>query len=111
MQDRDNGSSFMSGVVLGAMIGAALGVLYAPAKGEETRKKLKDTSEKYVEKGQEVYDEVREKLTPMLNDLKDASEPTRQAMMKKFDELSDEVKSKVKEEKETLRKKYFSGTK
>jgi gas vesicle protein len=65
----NNGSS--SGSVLlafavGALAGAAVALLYAPASGAETRRKVaqkaregKDTLEAAVERGREVYDEVR----------------------------------------------------
>ena len=112
-----NESSFLSGVAIGTLIGAVLGVLYAPAHGEETRRKLKETGKKYVEKGKETLEDVQDaveelklKATPIINDLKETSEPARRALVEKIENLSEEVKAKVKEEKETLRKKYFSGT-
>lgn len=36
-----NGSSFLGGLLAGAAIGAVLALLYAPAKGEETRKNIR----------------------------------------------------------------------
>jgi gas vesicle protein len=65
----NNGSSAGSVLLafaVGALAGAAVALLYAPASGAETRRKVaqkaregKDTLEAAVERGREVYDEVR----------------------------------------------------
>ena len=66
---RDDGAKvvwFLAGV----SIGAAIALLYAPASGEETRKKLIDktgdgrealavTGREFMEKGRELYDKGR----------------------------------------------------
>ena len=68
----NNGSS--SGTVLlafavGALAGAAVALLYAPASGDETRRKLaqktrdgRDTLASAVERGREVYEQVRKEM-------------------------------------------------
>jgi gas vesicle protein len=110
VNNRDNGSSFLVGAMIGAAIGAVIGILYAPAPGEVTRKKVKEKGKETLDDVQEAV-ELQDKITPVLNDLKKASEPTREAIAQKVEELSQEVKNRVKEEKDTLRKKYFNGTK
>ncbi|MGC3979602.1 MAG: YtxH domain-containing protein [Paludibacteraceae bacterium] len=40
-----NTGSFLAGVVGGIIVGAAIGLLFAPEKGEDTRTKLADTLE------------------------------------------------------------------
>jgi gas vesicle protein len=40
MEDSGNSIKLLGAVILGAAIGATLGVLYAPDKGTETRKKI-----------------------------------------------------------------------
>lgn len=37
----NSGSSFMGGMMIGLLVGGALGLLYAPQSGKETRKFLK----------------------------------------------------------------------
>jgi gas vesicle protein len=49
----ERGGSWFSGLVMGGLIGAAVALLMAPRRGEETRQML-------VEKGQEVMDRANE---------------------------------------------------
>ncbi len=55
-----SGGGFVNGLVLGALAGAVLGLLYAPVPGEKTRKKVKKATEALSEKGQEVWEEASE---------------------------------------------------
>ncbi len=41
MSDCNNSGSFMSGMLFGLLVGGALGLLYAPQSGKETRKFIK----------------------------------------------------------------------
>lgn len=71
---RDNSGSFMVAFVIGALTGAAVALLFAPATGEETREylgqkaregkdKLKDQRDSVlsaVERGREAFTNTRE---------------------------------------------------
>jgi len=76
MSVKDNGGTVLA-LLAGAAIGAGLGILFAPDKGEKTREKIKDK-----------YDGQK-------NDL-----------MEKFGELSDTVKSKFNKAKVDLEKGF-----
>jgi len=47
------------GLTLGAIIGFFAGLLFAPERGEETRKKLQEA----IEKGKEKFEEIKKNLT------------------------------------------------
>jgi gas vesicle protein len=60
MENKGSESSLLS-FIIGGLIGASLGVLFAPAAGKETRKKLKILLEQLDDESRELYEEVKEK--------------------------------------------------
>jgi gas vesicle protein len=61
------GSSTLSGFVLGAIVGAGLALLMAPATGQDTRRRLRETAQRFrdqagrkVHDAQSVIGEIRE---------------------------------------------------
>ena len=60
MSDRDTGSSFAIGFIIGAVAGVAIGFLYAPKAGKETRALLKEKAEEVKEKAGEVTEKAKE---------------------------------------------------
>lgn len=58
--------------VLGAAIGAGLGILFAPRSGKETRKILKDKMDDLVKKAKELdKEEVKEAVIAKINEIKE----------------------------------------
>jgi gas vesicle protein len=53
--------SFFRSLTLGSIIGFVAGLLFAPKKGEETRKQLQDQIEKGKGKFQELKQEFKKK--------------------------------------------------
>jgi gas vesicle protein len=51
----------MKSLTIGGLIGFVAGLLFAPTKGEETRKKLQDSLEKGKAKFQELKEEIQKK--------------------------------------------------
>jgi gas vesicle protein len=62
MSDRDS-TSFFTGLVLGAVVGMAIGFLYAPQPGKETREILKQKAEIARQKATEVAHKVKQTAT------------------------------------------------
>ena len=58
--------------VLGAAVGAGLGILFAPRSGKETRKMLKDKMDDLVKKAKELdKEEVKEAVIAKINEIKE----------------------------------------
>lgn len=74
-------------LALGAVTGAALGILFAPAKGSETRKEL-------TGKGEELKESIKEKFNEFLDDIS-----------QKYDDVSQEVNDVTESVKEEVGKK------
>ncbi len=60
MSERSSGETILA-FLLGGIIGAAIGVLYAPSSGKETRKKLKDVADDLRESVDEFVSDIKEK--------------------------------------------------
>jgi gas vesicle protein len=67
MEEGRSTGSVLLAFAVGALAGAAIALLYAPASGEETRRRLARKAREgregltaAVEKGREVYDKVRQ---------------------------------------------------
>ena len=52
---------FIKGLLVGGLIGAAIGILYAPKSGKETREDLSRKAEELIEKAKEEYELALEK--------------------------------------------------
>jgi gas vesicle protein len=77
----DNGStgSVLVAFVLGAITGAAVALLYAPAAGEETRRRLADRAREGRDKAEQLAREGREFITRQRENVSAAVEQGREA--------------------------------
>lgn len=57
-ESKESGGFFALGLFLGAAVGAAIGLLYAPRPGAQTRRELASRSDELVQKAQEVGSEL-----------------------------------------------------
>lgn len=60
--------------LIGGVVGTALGILFAPASGRETREKIKDTAEKVKDGVIEGYDIVTDRTREGFGRVKDFME-------------------------------------
>ncbi len=62
--------NFMNGFIFGAIAGVAIGILYAPFTGQETRSKLKqvkEDNEELIDKTKSAIEEGFDKLADMID--------------------------------------------
>lgn len=85
MSKDSSGSSVMIAFVVGALTGAAVALLFAPASGEETREYLgkkaregKDKAREAMEQGREYYERQREHLTTAVDRGREAFQQVRE---------------------------------
>ncbi len=69
MSEKNSGS--MLPFLLGLTFGAILGILFAPASGKETRKKIAQYLEELEEKGEELVEEGRKKVKEIIEEGKE----------------------------------------
>lgn len=107
---RSKNSSFSKGFFWGAVIGGILGVLFAPEKGENTRKKIKETAKDYEGKGKEAlekagqelekarvkYEEAAKKIEPVIERAKEKIEEVK-VKSEPYVEIAKEKATQVKE--------------
>jgi len=87
----DNGNSSASILVafdVGAAMGAAVALLYAPASGEETRRKLaqkaregRDKAESLAREGREFLDRQRENIATVMERGREAYDSARKEVV------------------------------
>ncbi len=61
--NRDTANGFFSGLLMGAVIGAAIGLLYAPQSGPETRRIVKEKAAEIKEKATKAVGKIKESVT------------------------------------------------
>ncbi len=70
MASENEGSSFLTGLLLGGIIGAVLGLLFAPQPGEQTREQLRARADEIVSLGRSAWEEGKEAATQKSEELK-----------------------------------------
>jgi gas vesicle protein len=91
--------------LLGTAAGFILGVLFAPASGEDTRKKIQEGAVKTGEKAKDSYDRiskeaekgiemVKEKTTEGVSAIKDFVDKKKEEFSKKIPEFSSQEEEK-----------------
>jgi gas vesicle protein len=78
-QNNNSAGPVLMAFVLGAVAGAAVALLYAPATGEETRRRIKDKAREGREKAEAVAREGRDFLSRQRENIGAAVERGRDA--------------------------------
>jgi gas vesicle protein len=73
------GSSVALGLVLGALVGAGIALLLAPATGKETRRRLTDAGRRWSGAARNTLDQARDAANNLKQDAKSALEAGRES--------------------------------
>jgi gas vesicle protein len=60
MANDNSGSSFFAGLLIGGIIGAVLGLLFAPQSGDKTREQLRGKVDELASLGKSAWEEGKE---------------------------------------------------
>jgi gas vesicle protein len=97
MSDTHSGGNFLDSLatfVVGAAAGFVLGVLFAPASGKETRKKIKDQAAKTSDSAKDGYEKIAKE-----------AEKGMRVVKEKTNEGIEAIKDFIEKKKEEYQKK------
>ena len=75
MSDKDSGSQFMMGCIIGGILGVVAGILLAPKPGSETRADLFDYGEVVRERAEEMAARVKDEVGPAVENVRNKVAP------------------------------------
>ncbi|MDD5312740.1 MAG: YtxH domain-containing protein [Dehalococcoidia bacterium] len=64
--NKDASTGFFSGLILGAVVGAAVALLYAPQPGVETRRMVKEKAAEVKEKAVKAAGKIKESVSSLV---------------------------------------------
>lgn len=95
--------------LFGGMIGAVIGLLYAPQSGEETRQTLVDEGQEIVDKTKASVKNTQDTAMTILQDAQTRVESLYQDTRERLGKLQEITKGTLNEQKESLEKGYSSA--
>lgn len=98
-RNEPSGLTFLAGALLGGLVGAGIGLLFAPAKGEETRKKLQKASSDAMKNAEFKFRELKkEHVEPFLNKAEKEVKRIGKDLEHKFNEARENIAEKISPE-------------
>ena len=73
MNNEQGGNGFLTGLLVGGIIGVAVGLLYAPRPGTETRAMLMDKTAEARESAAKLMSDAQKKANDILAQARDAA--------------------------------------
>ena len=74
MEGNERGTGIGLGLLIGGAIGLALGFLYAPRPGRETRAMFREKAEEVVDRAEKIVEEARERGRKIVEDARGKAE-------------------------------------
>ena len=79
-EKEEGGSSFLMGLLAGTILGAGLGMLFAPKAGSELRSQIGDQAGKLRDAANETYNQASEKVGQMVDRGREAYDRARSSV-------------------------------
>lgn len=79
-EKEEGGSSFLMGLLAGTILGAGLGMLFAPKSGSELRSQIGDQAGKLRDAASETYNQATEKVSHMVDKGREAYDRARSSV-------------------------------
>lgn len=93
-----NAGKMILSIAVGVAAGAVLGVLLAPDKGSETRKKISQKSNEYADELKDKFNDFIENMLDKFDTVKAEAENLAHKGMNKVEEIKNELKHPVSQE-------------
>ena len=84
MADNDSGMAFVSGFLLGGLVGAAIGLLLAPKSGAETRAGIAEHSDEWKHRAEDIAGQISHNISPAIENLRHQVAPAVDAVRGKM---------------------------
>lgn len=106
-KEKTNKKSGTGKFILGALIGAGLGVLFAPKSGSETRRELKTKMTDLLNKAKDIdLEDVKDNITTKVEEIKEElSDLDKEKVLKIAKKKGNEIKNKCEELVDLAKKK------
>lgn len=106
-KEKEQKKNGVGNFILGALVGAGLGVLFAPKSGSETRQELKEKMTDFMKKVKEMdVEEVKENFTNKIEEIKaELEDLDKEKALKIAKEKGNQIKEKCEDLVELAKKK------
>jgi len=98
----DRAGDFLKGLLIGGVIGAVVGILYAPKSGRETREEIGRKAEELMAKAKEEYEQALEKSRKTYETAVSRLKKLEESAREKVGELETKAGTMVEKGKESL---------
>ncbi len=95
MYDYRRGESILGAFLLGGVVGAVVGLLFAPRSGKENREFIAAKAKDYWGEGMEFYDTAHEKVAEVYETGREKATETADELRVKIDAARDRLRSQV----------------
>lgn len=92
-----NTGRFFEGLLLGGILGAIAGVLFAPKSGREMRKQLVDSSDEMYKSASTQISDMKDRTEQALQDFQSKSDTVLKQATRQFEETRDQFTNKIQE--------------